>query len=212
MLDIGYAGPLAGLVVTVIVCFIGLRLSEVYPLNDLPASSVAMEGNSLLYLALKKLAHPEMGPMDDVWIHPVARAGWLGILVTSINLVPSGQLDGGHVVYGLFGPKIHSKVDKVTHTLVFVMGFVGVSCLLAIQFGPAVAALREAGFLDIVARGSGMTFWLALAILLRYVGGDHPPVEDPDAPLSTGRKLAGFTTLVVFIACFTPVFMTPVMT
>ena len=67
MLDIGYAGPLAGLVVTIIVCFVGLRLSPVVPLSGLPEGSF-MEGNSLLYLALKKLAHPEMGPGDDVFL------------------------------------------------------------------------------------------------------------------------------------------------
>jgi membrane-associated protease RseP (regulator of RpoE activity) len=208
MLDIGYAGPLAGLIVTIVVCFVGLRLSEVVPLADLPQGAV-MEGNSLLYLTLKKLAHPEMGPLDDVFLHPIAWAGWLGILVTSLNLIPAGQLDGGHVLYGLFGPKIHSKVANVFHVLVFLMGLVGLGCMLATQHGPTVAALRESGFLDMVLRGSGMAFWLVWAILLKYVGGEHPPVEDPQAPLTTGRKAAGIATLAVFLVTFTPVFLSP---
>jgi hypothetical protein len=73
-----------------------------------------------------------------------------------------------------------------------------------------VSLLRESGYLDIVMRGSGMFMWLVWAILLRYVGGKHPPVEDPSAPLSTGRKVAGFITLVVFVVTFTPVLMSPV--
>lgn len=209
MLDIGYAGPLAGLVVTIVVCLIGLRLSEVVPLAQLPEESF-MEGNSLLYLALKKLAHPEMGPGDDVFLHPIAWAGWLGIIVTSLNLIPAGQLDGGHVLYGLFGPKIHSKVAKVFHALVFLMGLIGLGCQLILHHGPSVAGLRESGFLAIVQRGSGMFFWLVWAILLKYVGGEHPPVEDPGVPLSTGRKVVGFATLVVFVVTFTPVFLSPV--
>jgi membrane-associated protease RseP (regulator of RpoE activity) len=209
MLDIGYAGPLAGLVVTIIVCFIGLRLSEVVPLSDLPEGAF-MEGNSLLYLALKSLAHPEMGPADDVFLHPIAWAGWLGIIVTSLNLIPAGQLDGGHVLYGLWGPKVHLKVARLVHVIVFAMGLTGLACYLVLNHGPTVSWLRESGYLDIVLRGSGMFMWLVWAILLRYVGGKHPPVEDPEAPLSTGRKLTGFVTLVVFVVTFTPVLMSPV--
>jgi membrane-associated protease RseP (regulator of RpoE activity) len=211
MLDIGYAGPLAGLVVTIVIGFVGLRLSEVVPLSQLPKESF-MEGNSLLYLALKKLAHPEMGPGEDVFLHPVAWAGWLGIIVTSLNLIPAGQLDGGPVLYGLLGPKAHSQVAKVVHAMVFFMGLIGLLCLLTLQHGPSVAGLREYGFLGIVQRGSGMFFWLVWAILLKYVGGEHPPVEDPGVPLSTGRKVAGFATLAVFVVTFTPVFLSPVAT
>jgi membrane-associated protease RseP (regulator of RpoE activity) len=209
MLDIGYAGPLAGLVVTIVVCFVGLRLSEVVPLAELPEGAF-MEGNSLLYLALKKLAHPEMGPADDVFLHPIAWAGWLGIIVTSLNLIPAGQLDGGHVLYGLWGPKVHLKVARLVHVIVFVMGLTGLACYLALNHGPTVSTLRESGYLDIVLRGSGMFMWLVWAILLRYVGGKHPPVEDLDAPLGTGRKVTGFVTLVVFVVTFTPVLMSPV--
>jgi len=209
MLDIGYAGPLAGLVVTIVVCFVGLRLSEVVPVSELPEGAF-MEGNSLLYLALKKLAHPEMGPADDVFLHPIAWAGWLGIIVTSLNLIPAGQLDGGHVLYGLSGPKIHLKVAKLIHVIVFAMGLIGLACYLVLIHGPTVSLLRESGYLDIVLRGSGMFMWLVWAILLRYVGGKHPPVEDLEAPLSTGRKVLGFVTLVVFVVTFTPVLMSPV--
>jgi membrane-associated protease RseP (regulator of RpoE activity) len=105
MLDIGAAGPIVGLVVAIPVVLIGLSLSHVEPL---PVDHIySMEGNSLLYLLLKFALFRQWLPSGgvDVMIHPVAFAGWAGILVTSLNLIPAGQLDGGHVLYSLLGER-----------------------------------------------------------------------------------------------------------
>lgn len=120
MLLIGAAGPLAGLVVAIPILILGLSLSEVTPV---PASGYSAEGNSLLYLGIKYLLFGQILPSNgvDVFLHPVAFAGWAGLLVTSLNLIPAGQLDGGHVMYALLGSKTRYLNWAITGILL-VMG------------------------------------------------------------------------------------------
>ena len=102
LLDFGAAGPLAGLVVALVVLTIGLSLSPVLPLPD---TGYMQEGQSLLYLGLKYLV---LGPIPegyDVALHPTAAAGWAGLLLTVLNLIPYGQLDGGHISYSVLGSR-----------------------------------------------------------------------------------------------------------
>ncbi len=107
LLAIGAAGPLAGFVLAVPILILGLSLSEVtlIPLDE----PVLMEGNSLLYAGIKILLFGRFLPSggEDVLLHPVALAGWAGLLVTFLNLLPAGQLDGGHIIYALLGE--HAK-------------------------------------------------------------------------------------------------------
>jgi len=134
LFDIAVAGPLSGLVVAIIVLTIGLRLSDVYTLPRIipSGSALQMEGNSLLYLLLKYITFGKLLPTppntsglmlvlfwlkyfftgnpipyggEDVLLHPVAWAGWAGLFVTMLNLIPIGQLDGGHIFQSIFGPK-----------------------------------------------------------------------------------------------------------
>jgi membrane-associated protease RseP (regulator of RpoE activity) len=121
MLDIGAAGPLIGLVVALPVLIIGLSLSQVEPL---PADQIySMEGNSLLYLLLKYLMFGQWlpGAGVDVFIHPVAFAGWAGLLVTSLNLIPAGQLDGGHVLYSILG----ERAQQLTWPIIIILAALG---------------------------------------------------------------------------------------
>ena len=147
LFDIGVAGPLAGMVIAIPVLFLGLKLSTLGSVDPSPGSFI--EGNSLIYLFAKFVVFGKLLPEPasfngmspilywlryfftgqpspiggmDVFIHPVAFAGWAGLLVTALNLVPAGTLDGGHVVYSLFG----EKARKAFPYLIVIMVALGV--------------------------------------------------------------------------------------
>jgi membrane-associated protease RseP (regulator of RpoE activity) len=118
LFDVGVAGPLVGLVVALPLLLYGLSVS---PVQALPTQGgYIMEGNSLLYAGAKYLIHGQLLPSNgrDVMLDPVAFAAWFGLLVTAFNLLPVGQLDGGHVLFALFGEKVR------------IVGFVFVGILL----------------------------------------------------------------------------------
>lgn len=102
LLDIGLAGPLAGALISIPVLFIGLKMSTI---KLAPKATGTVLGSSIL---LELLVHTVFGNLPDYYqivLHPVGFAGWIGLLVTSLNLIPAGQLDGGHIAYAVFGEK-----------------------------------------------------------------------------------------------------------
>lgn len=152
LMDIAVAGPIAGYIVSIIVILIGLSLSrlEVIPTSFTTSQGLQMEGNSLTYLLLKYLSFGKLLPEPasygdvtplfywiryfftgrplplgalDVIIHPVAWAGWAGLLVTSLNLLPAGQLDGGHIIQLLFGKKWAQRILPVILVGLVGLGF-----------------------------------------------------------------------------------------
>jgi membrane-associated protease RseP (regulator of RpoE activity) len=126
---VAVAGPLAGLAVTIPVLLLGLSLSEVHSLAEMrqavPDQVYFTEGNSLIYAAAKVLIFGRFlpGGGEDVFLHPVAMAGWAGLLVTGLNLIPAGQLDGGHIFFALFGPRAAQAASMVVAALLVAMGF-----------------------------------------------------------------------------------------
>jgi len=111
LFDIGAAGPLAGFVLAVPVLFIGLALSKTVP--AIPRGEAIVFGEPLLLHLGGLLFFKEAGPGMDVIFHPIAFAGWVGMLVTSLNLIPLGQLDGGHIAYAVFGSKSRAATKIV---------------------------------------------------------------------------------------------------
>jgi membrane-associated protease RseP (regulator of RpoE activity) len=196
LLDIGAAGPLAGLVVAIPALLIGLQLSEVRPQS---ASGYIQEGQSLLYWLLKRVAVGPIPDGHDVFLHETALAGWAGLLVTMMNLLPFGQLDGGHVAYALFGERHHGMALWIRRSLLLVFGYNLVSFAL-----PVLRGESELGWG--LAIGNS-TFWLAwyvvIGLLASMSGGyRHPPCEPGD--LSPGRKVVALLTLSLFVLLFMP--------
>jgi len=120
LIDIGASGPIAGFIVSVIAVLIGLRLSEIVPLSE--AKGALTLGDSILFSFLAQTVLGVTPADTDILLNPVAFAGWIGLFVTSINLIPVGQLDGGHIAFALLG----EKQSRLSFILVLVMTLLGV--------------------------------------------------------------------------------------
>lgn len=107
LFDIGSAGPLCGLALAIPAVVVGFLLSKVADVSQLSDQTTSL-GNSPLLSLLQRLVLGDLPPGTDVVLHPIGYAGWVGLFITSLNLLPTGQLDGGHVIYALFGR--HSKI------------------------------------------------------------------------------------------------------
>jgi len=174
LFDIGAAGPLSGVVVTLPVLIIGLKLSVV-KMVEAPLEGELILGTSLIISFLTKVVLGNLPDNYHVIIHPLGFAGWIGLLVTSLNLMPVGQLDGGHIAYAVLGRKA-----QIISRIVII------------------------GLLGLGIWGSPMwLFWALLLIFL--LGTKHPPPLDCDVPLNRKRKVLGIIMLFIFIITFIPV-------
>ena len=191
LFDIGIAGPLAGLVLAIPLLFLGLSTS---PVDVIPANvPVQLEGNSILYYFAKvavfgrPLPDPVTG--EDVFMNQVTFAAWIGLLVTALNLLPVGQLDGGHTVYALFGRK--ARIANIM-TLV-VMGLLAVAGLAPLQqYWPVLSNIGFAGW------------WMWLGLIIFVLGPFHPPALDDVTQLDGRRRLIGYLVILCFILTFVP--------
>jgi membrane-associated protease RseP (regulator of RpoE activity) len=166
--DVAIAGPLAGLVAAVIALFIGLPDSGAGTAHSVaPSSSLLLAG---IYRLVSGAA-----PTGPVQLGAVAFAGWLGLIVTALNLIPVGQLDGGHIAYALLGPRGAAAVGKVIVALLVLGGLLYSQHLL---------------------------MW---ALIVWFVAGvRHPPAQDEATPLGPARKGLAYVTLVLLLAIVLP--------
>ena len=121
LIDIGASGPIAGFIISVIATIIGLSFSKIMPSPTSVDGIFLHFGDSLLFKGLITAVLGTVPDNYDVFLHPVAFAGWIGFFVTSINLIPVGQLDGGHILYALAGDK-HTIFSKLLIGVMFIMG------------------------------------------------------------------------------------------
>jgi len=212
LFDVGVAGPLAGLVVAIPVLFLGLTLSHLGPIEHPRAGmSGLLEGNSLFYLLSKYLvfgkllpepadtggfsfalywlryfftAHPIPFGGLDVQLHSVALAGWAGLLVTALNLVPVGTLDGGHVAYGLFGEKARRIFP------------IAIGALITLSVLPSLLTFSIQAF------NYGWILWV---MILFWLGNVRTQPLDDITPLDGKRRALGIFMLIVFALLFTPI-------
>jgi membrane-associated protease RseP (regulator of RpoE activity) len=158
LFDVGIAGPLAGLTVTLPLLLWGLSLSEVVPMPEEGSSLLSFEaldpGASLMLALLSKLVMgASLGAEQAIHLHPVAIAGCLGLVVTALNLMPVGQLDGGHIVHAMYGQRTGAIIGQVSRLLVVLLVFVHPELLIwaiLLFFIPAVdePALNDVSELD----------------------------------------------------------------
>jgi membrane-associated protease RseP (regulator of RpoE activity) len=175
LFDIGVAGPIAGFVVLVPALFYGMTLSTVVPAPT--EGSVLFLGEPLLF---KLAVRAVFGTVQDPYtvnMHPMVFAAWFGMLATALNLLPFGQLDGGHITYATLGRR-STVISLATVTMAVGMTFVSLSWLV-------------------------MT--LMMLVMLFMLGPRHPRVIYEYEPLGTGRVMVAVFALIMFILCFTPV-------
>jgi membrane-associated protease RseP (regulator of RpoE activity) len=175
LFDIGISGPLAGFVFLLPALSIGLAFSKVIP--GIANQGDLHFGTPLLQLLLEAAIFPG-ARSADIYLHPIARAAWIGMFATALNLLPIGQLDGGHIVYSFF-PRQHKMISRVLSIVLVLIGI------------PAV-------FFH-----SGLFWqgWLLWGVLLLWLGRRHPVIDDPTR-LDRGRVQLGWIALVLFILCF----------
>lgn len=175
LFDVGIAGPLAGFVFIIPALIAGVALSREFVLSR-PDGLVLEFGEPLIFNLAEWLFY--RGPEgSSILLHPIGWAAWFGALATSLNLLPIGQLDGGHIVYAVFGPRVHRIVSRTAF-----LGLIAVSLLSWPSLG-----------------------YLLFAVLLAFMGFRHPPTFNESEPVSRGRILLAALGLIVFILTFIPV-------
>jgi membrane-associated protease RseP (regulator of RpoE activity) len=184
LLDVGAAGPVASFLLSLPLVAFGLHLSRtapgtanlVTPYAVRFAGEIIWIGNGAAFHALASILVPGAVGAQPILLHPVALAGWLGLFVTALNLLPTGQLDGGHVLYAL-RPDQQRRVGRLFLLSLLPLG------LLWWGWWP----------------------WAAIAFLVNRGRIAHPPVLQNGAPLDRRRTAVGIFCVIIFFLTFVPV-------
>lgn len=176
LFDLGAAGPIAGILVLIPLTVLGLLWSFPVPVESIEEMSLP---EPLLFQWLEhSLLH--LPPGSDLLLHPLAFAGWVGMIITMLNLMPVGTLDGGHISRALFGQKILLSFSRFKISLHRAIS----------MFGVIIAAV--------------LGYWPMVIIMLFLGLGDHPGPANDTLPLSGNRKVLGVGLVFLLIICSTP--------
>ena len=173
MFDIGISGPLAGLVLAIPITICGLHDSRIVNIDAFGGGFSFGNPPLLEWLAERQFGRALL-PNEDIVMTPFLHAGWVGILVTALNLMPIGQLDGGHILYGLIGRKAHRVAITFLWGAIFWMYF------------------------------TGNWSYAVIVVMLLVMGARHPPTRDDTVPLGGVRVVLGWLTLAFVLVGFTP--------
>ena len=201
MFDIGVAGPLAGFVACLIVLIYGFThvpgidyLLKIHPdffSPDYGKNAIDLTFGDTLLFSFFKLIFVKQGhffpPMSEIYHYPYLCVGWFGLLITAMNMIPVGQLDGGHIAYTMFGEKDHYKIAVISFVFLFVSGVTG---LIDNLMG-----------LDLNIGWSGWLFWALILYFIIKI--KHPPIPD-DSKLDPFRMFLGYVSIFIFIISFSP--------
>jgi membrane-associated protease RseP (regulator of RpoE activity) len=176
--DIGVAGPIAGFIALVPISIAAFLTMETAPMPENVDPSGSLYFSDALFTKLMAFIFG-VDLTAPIYQNPFYFAAWIGLLVTALNLIPSGQLDGGHAVYAVLGEKVHYWTGRVAFVVMVIFSISGW------YFYSSPAALL---------------FTILLGFMMRI---GHPEPMD-DSPLDAKRKIIAVVTLVIFILCFTP--------
>lgn len=229
LFDIGVAGPIAGFIVSVLFLIYGFLnlpgIGYIYAIHPEYISQYAgaipqfglFYGNTLVYDFLANIfANKDafLPPMNEIYHYPFLNVGWFGLFVTTLNMLPMGQLDGGHIIYSMFGDKIHSIVAKWTFRILLIIGVLSLigyfrEFLLIINpmddyywlrknFLPTIDYIYN--IFPIIFKGwPGWIFWALISKFILKL--KHPPIYS-DKPLDRKRMIIGWVSLIILLLSF----------
>jgi membrane-associated protease RseP (regulator of RpoE activity) len=174
LFDIGVAGPIAGFLMLLPFLYFGITLSEVQSVSNYGGLYF---GEPLLFKFVARLHFGAIPTGHDIFLHPMGMAAWFGMLATALNLLPFGQLDGGHLVYSVLGRR-SSYVSIAT---------------IVVALGLTLLSL------------SWIFVTVMMLVMAALLGVRHPRIVDEDTPLDPARRLVFLFAILMFVLCFTPV-------
>jgi membrane-associated protease RseP (regulator of RpoE activity) len=180
LFDIGVAGPLTGFIFTVPALWIGISLSKVIPKNALGPGAWSF-GEPIIFRIFGSMILGYSPDKQDMLAHPIAMAAWVGILATSLNLLPIWQLDGGHICYAILGRSRQKRISVYAVVALIFVSFLGWPTPSYLLFGLVLLII-----------GARFRFY-------------HPPTLMDDEDIGLQRFFVGILTLLILILCFIPV-------